>query len=202
MKPKDLIMQITGLKKYIAISAFIFILGIVLGYLNLYEGLMESTLNNMKELVKSMDKGNNQGLRLFGFIILNNLITIVLIIFSGALFAFIPIYFLIMNGMIIGYLAGHLEGETRLSLVVGILPHGIFELTAVVLAGAFGIRFGFLMIDLVISLPIAKAREKVWIKFKVFIRSTIPLIGVLFVLLLIAAVIEVTVTPWLLGLNL
>ena len=199
VKMNELWQQMKSMRKYMIVAAAIFLFGMVLGYLNLYEGLMDSTLNNVRQVLEKVDRGP-LSLGWFGFILMNNLSTILYVIFLGVFFAFVPAYFLVINGMMIGYLASHLSGEHAAQrLIVGILPHGILELPAIVIAGAFGIRFGFLLLDVIISLPVAAARSRVRHKLKLFMRSTLTLMVVLFVVLLIAAIIEVTVTPWLLN---
>lgn len=199
MKMNELRQQMKSMRKYMIVSAVIFLFGMVLGYLNLYEGLMDATLNNVRQLLDGVDSGP-LSLGWFGFILMNNLSTLLYVIFLGVFFAFVPAYFLVINGMVIGYLASHLSGEHAAQrLIVGILPHGILEFPAIVIAGAFGIRFGFLLLDIIISLPVPDARSRVRNKLKLFMRSTLTLTVVLFVVLLIAAVIEVTVTPWLLN---
>jgi uncharacterized membrane protein SpoIIM required for sporulation len=56
-------------------------------------------------------------------------------------------FFLLYNGMIIGAVAGHLSeigfGQTFWSFVIG---HGAFELTAIALAGAGGLKLGWALI--------------------------------------------------------
>jgi uncharacterized membrane protein SpoIIM required for sporulation len=64
--------------------------------------------------------------------------------FAGGLFAGVgSIFFLFYNGAVIGGIAGYLTerglGATFYSFVV---THGAFELTAIVLAGAAGLRLG------------------------------------------------------------
>lgn len=199
MNVKELWQQLRSMKKYIGVSTVIFLFGLVLGYLNVYESLMEATVESMKELLGEVESGP-LSLGWFGLILMNNLSTILYVIFLGVFFAFVPGYFLVINGMVIGYLASHLSGEqAALRFVVSILPHGILELPAIVIAGAFGIRFGFLFLDTIISLPVAAARSRVRVKLQVFMRTTLSLTVYLFVILLIAAVIEVTITPWLLN---
>lgn len=199
MKFKELWQQLRSMKKYIWVSTAIFLFGLLLGYLNVYESLMEATVDSMRKMLGGLESGP-LSLGWFGLILMNNLSTILYVIFLGVFFAFVPGYFLVINGMVIGYLASHLLGEqAALRFVVSILPHGILELPAIVIAGAFGIRFGFLFLDTIISLPVAAARSRVRVKLQVFMRTALTLTVYLFVILLIAAVIEVTVTPWLLN---
>jgi uncharacterized membrane protein SpoIIM required for sporulation len=66
---------------------------------------------------------------------------------SGIFFGVGSLFFLIFNGVQIGAVAGYLTerglSETFYSFVV---THGAFELTAIVLAGATGLRLGFSLV--------------------------------------------------------
>ena len=80
---------------------------------------------------------------MFGFYIMNN-ISIAFKCFAGGVFLGIgSLFFLAYNGIAAGSLAGYLtargHGETFYSFVV---THGAFELTAIVLSGAAGLRLG------------------------------------------------------------
>src|SRR5690606_34190487 len=62
---------------------------------------------------------------------------------GGVLFGLGSVFFLVFNGLVIGTVAGHLTrigyGETFWPFVSG---HSAFELSAIVLAGAAGLRLG------------------------------------------------------------
>jgi len=80
---------------------------------------------------------------MFGFYIKNN-ISISFKCFAGGIFLGIgSLFFLAYNGVVAGSLAGYLtargHGETFYSFVI---THGAFELTAIVLSGAAGLRLG------------------------------------------------------------
>ena len=80
---------------------------------------------------------------MFGYYVMNN-IGIAFKCFAGGIFFGIgSLFFLAFNGITAGSLAGYLtargHGETFYSFVV---THGAFELTAIVLAGAAGLRLG------------------------------------------------------------
>jgi uncharacterized membrane protein SpoIIM required for sporulation len=84
---------------------------------------------------------------MFGFYIRHN-ITIGFQTFAGGiLFGLGTLFFLVFNGLIIGTVAGHLThigySVPFYSFVVG---HSAFELTAIVLAGAAGLKLGIALI--------------------------------------------------------
>jgi uncharacterized membrane protein SpoIIM required for sporulation len=125
----------------------------------------------------------NTDWEMFGYYIMNN-VTISFQCFAGGLLAGIgSIFFLIYNGAVIGAVAGYLTefgyGQTFYPFVA---THSAFELTAIVLAGAAGLRLGHALV-----LPGRRTRldSLVWAAR----QCTVLLYGST-VMLLIAAAIE------------
>ncbi len=116
------------------------------------------------------------------------------IIGLGIFFGFFPVLSLITNGMMIGVVllqAAVKTGESPLLIfITTILPHGILELPAIILAAAFGMRLGITLFGTLGSLFKPDGREEIkreWIR--VSRRVPIGLLGI-GVLLFFAAVIE------------
>ncbi len=89
------------------------------------------------------DRGADGDWMMFGFYIMNN-ISIAFKCFAGGVFLGVgSLFFLAYNGIAAGSLAGYLtahgHAETFYSFVI---THGAFELTAIVLSGAAGLRLG------------------------------------------------------------
>jgi uncharacterized membrane protein SpoIIM required for sporulation len=89
------------------------------------------------------ERESDTDLAMFGFYIRNN-IGIGFQTFAGGIaFGIGSLFFLVYNGVSIGTVAGYLAqfgyGETFFSFVIG---HGAFELTAIVIAGAAGLKLG------------------------------------------------------------
>jgi len=84
---------------------------------------------------------------MFGYYIMNNIGIAFQTFASGLLFGLGSVFFLLFNGLLIGAIAGHLTqigyGATFWSFVIG---HGAFELTAIALAGAAGLKLGWALI--------------------------------------------------------
>jgi len=89
------------------------------------------------------DRGADSDWMMFGFYIMNNISIAFKCFASGILLGVGSLFFLAYNGIVAGSLAGYLtargHGETFYSFVV---THGAFELTAIVLSGAAGLRLG------------------------------------------------------------
>jgi uncharacterized membrane protein SpoIIM required for sporulation len=84
---------------------------------------------------------------MFGYYIMNNIGIAFQTYASGLLFGLGSLFFLFFNGLTIGAVAGHLSeigyGQTFWAFVIG---HGAFELNAIVLAGAAGLRLGWALL--------------------------------------------------------
>jgi len=80
---------------------------------------------------------------MFGFYIMNNISITFQLFASGLLFGLGSIFYVVVNGLLIGAVAGHLLGigyhDTFLPFVAG---HGSFELVALVIAGGAGLMLG------------------------------------------------------------
>lgn len=197
---KAFLRSLIEIKWYIFASALLMIAGYAIGYQsNTLEQFLMGQLEALKELQQQASQSSNQELSFFITIFYNNAIKSVLIMFAGIIGGIIPAAFLLINGMVIGLLMRIMSeaGVDMTSLVVkGLLPHGILEIPAIIIAAAFGLRFGILVfqrmssqyrsnpLNLTIGLWSKKtAAAAVWITF----------------ILLIAAIIESTITFWLLS---
>jgi Uncharacterized membrane protein len=119
----------------------------------------------------------------------------------GALLGVIPVFFLIVNGMILGYLYTTTveRGENAAMIFLkGVLPHGILEIPAVLLACAFGLKFGALVFKSFGT--IFKKRAGLADEFETFVVRSVPALLLIVAALLAAALIESTLSVWLLSL--
>ncbi|MCY1393502.1 Stage II sporulation protein M [compost metagenome] len=84
---------------------------------------------------------------MFGYYIMNNIGIAFQTFASGLLLGVGSLFYLCFNGLLIGALAGHLTeigyGPSFWSFVIG---HGAFELSAIALAGAAGLKLGWAII--------------------------------------------------------
>lgn len=86
-------------------------------------------------------------IEMFGFYIRNNIGVGFRLFASGLLAGLGSVFFLIFNGVSIGAVIGHLDNVGFTStLYPFMIAHGAFELTAIVLAGAAGLRLGLALI--------------------------------------------------------
>ena len=129
------------------------------------------------------------------YLLLNNLVATLYVVVSGIIAGLPTLFSLFVNGAVIGMILTMpgLEGNTLAFVALGILPHGIFELPAFFLSAAFGLKIGY---HIFFPLP-----EKGRIQSIIFIwREFTTLLPLIFIMLLLAAFIEITITPHLIGL--
>ncbi|WP_308365043.1 MULTISPECIES: stage II sporulation protein M [unclassified Microbulbifer] len=98
--------------------------------------------------VLGRERGSDSDLMMFGFYIKNNIGIAFRTFAGGILFGLGSIFFLVFNGVYLGAVFGHISRvgfvSTFYPFVIG---HGAFELTAIVFAGAAGLRLGQSLID-------------------------------------------------------
>ena len=94
-----------------------------------------------KSIGHARDSGNDWSM--FGFYIMNNIGIAFQCYVTGVLFALGSVFFLFWNGVYMGSIAGYVTargfGNTFFSFIV---THSAFELTAIALCGAAGLRVG------------------------------------------------------------
>ncbi len=120
---------------------------------------------------------------MFGLYVYNN-VSIAFQTFAGGLLLGVgSIFYLVYNGLAIGGVAGHLTnvgyGETFYPFVVG---HGSLELTAIVLAGASGLKLG-----LTVVAPGRRSRRRALVAAG---RASMRMVWGIFAMLLLAAFVE------------
>ena len=134
-------------------------------------------------LGRTVERAASEDWAMFGYYIMHNIGIAFQTFATGLLFGLGSVFFLIFNGLMIGAVAGHLTyvgyGQTFWSFVIG---HGAFELSAIALAGAAGLKLGWALIAPG-RLPRAEA-------LRLAARKSVLLICGVMLFLLIAAFIE------------
>jgi len=189
---------------YIAFGTILFFAGMVIGGTNpAFRAFLDSQLQGLGQLAQLIDDSKNPTITMMVFIFLNNAVKSILVMYLGALFGVLPFFFLVVNGMMIGYLLKttaelHGGGYVMELIVKGLLPHGILEIPAIIIACAYGMRFGVLVFKAVGSLVFARSKSgNISRELESFVVRTVPVVVILTITLLIAAVIESTITLWL-----
>ena len=174
----------------ILLSFLLFVGGTLAGYLSAGElsasltGILSEELSPILKLPKPL-----LALAVFA----NNFSKTFTAMLLGLLLAIPPILFILANGFILGVVSFEVaESEGTLFLLLGILPHGVFEVSAAALSTALGIRLGAAAYARLKGRSFEVGRTlKLCLKF--YFSRIVPLLAV-------AAVVEVYVTPTLLSL--
>ena len=179
------------LKKYFSLSASIFFLFFCLGFIF---SLIFPEIAGAKitQLQKEFDFINNLSpLSLGIFIFLNNFIKISIFIFLGVLFAIPTIFFLTVNGFLLGFVFGFAYPIIGLKESINaLIYHGTFELTALFIGSSLGIYLGKLAISEIRKknnikslLKLEKIKSHLLLSVKTIFFIILPLLA-------IAAIIE------------
>lgn len=130
---------------------------------------------------------------IFLFIFFNNFIKALIATATGFFFGLIPIFFITFNGYIIGlvvYVGGTNIGMDQ--ILMRLIPHGIFEVPAILLACSYGLWAGKQFYRRTFR------KEDISIKSTI-LRASYKCVRVVFPLLLVAAVVETVITPLVAG---
>jgi stage II sporulation protein M len=159
---------------------------------------LSQQLKGLEEIANSVKNSDNPELTMFKLIAANNIFVSILAMALGIVGGIFPVFMLVTNGMVLGYVLDGIAQEGHnvwLLIAKSLLPHGIIELIAVFLACAFGLRFGLTLIKGVLGSILGK--EKSWQPFVRTAIGSIPALILITVMLVIAAVVESTITYWL-----
>lgn len=200
MNLQALLRHFKEMKHYFIVVVLVFGFSFYMGWANSeqFTHFLEKQLEGLRPLIKSISSKENPQVWLFFFIFLNNAIKTVLVVFSGILLGVLPLFMLIANGMILGYVLSLQENESTITIVLkGILPHGIIEIPVILLACAYGLKLGMLVWKMGIQLLVPAEKRSAGIEFKRILQLSKPLSVVIVILLFVAAIIESTLTYWL-----
>lgn len=166
-----------------------FILGMV--WPSIASGAIQYFANMIKDAGLVDDQGAFSALGIFG----NNIRAFVVTACYGFIpFVFLPVVSLALNGAILGLFAAFYvnNGQSLLVYLMGILPHGVFELPALVLAMSCGLYLCRVITDYVRFNRKGTVKPALANIARVLVLNVLPLTA-------IAAVIEANVTPLILA---
>lgn len=193
---KQFWLDLLASKHYIIAALMVFLAGWLLGVNDSgLSSFLQGSSDSLKDIAGKIANSAHPQLYLFLFIFLNNAIKAILFIYLGAFLGLWPLSVLLINGMMLGYaLTTHPSGSPVLLFMKGIMPHGILELPAIIVACAYGIRFGGVLIKSFFMLLSPQRRAGAKSEVIHFLKMTLPLVVILTIVLFIAAVIESTIT--------
>jgi len=118
--------------------------------------------------------------QLLFFILQNNVMTSFIGLLSGLILGLVPLLLVLFNGYVLGYVTGKVVGVEGIGVLFRLLPHGIFELPALVLSLGLGLKMARFIFNKNPGKQLAYDLEN---SLRVFLFVIIPL-------LLIAGLIE------------
>lgn len=180
---------------FFMLSAMMFIASIFIGYA--FAGMLEPILGKMLgDFKRRLVQGE---LQLTTFSLFFNNIKIALMIYGGGLsLGVFTAFYLISNGVFIGYTAAQFQlGD----FIIYTLPHGVFELLGIIIAGAAGFKLASIVLNIIkgvlklqsdfsMSNQLKYLLEANWDDFK----DTLVMMAIAMVLIMIGAIIEANFT--------
>jgi len=144
--------------RFCALAAALFTLPALLGFFGARSSrafalgvLPEATAAAMEEsYAKGFNQGRGEGqdAAMAGFYVFNNIGIAFRCFATGVLLGLGSIFFLVYNGLVTGAVAGVVVGAGHGgNFSAFVCTHGVFELTAVVIAGAAGMVMGYALVD-------------------------------------------------------
>lgn len=149
---KPALSYLNKIKIYILITVILFFLSSVFGYFNiigkispeLSNSLNQQIIKSVEEIVKQTE--NLGPLELVAFIMTNNIKTAFFGVVFGIFFAIFPLVIVLFNGYVLGFVAYNAVNspinEIGIFILWRLFPHGIFEIPAILIGIALGIRIG------------------------------------------------------------
>lgn len=190
--------------QYVMFGALLFIGSSLLGYFNseAIQQAAQDLLGQLEHIAEKIEKQGGGPLSVFWVIFQNNVLASLTMLGLGVFFGLFPIFAMLSNGVLLGFMLKIFatQGLNPIAvLVIGILPHGILELPAVILAASIGIKYGFFVVRMGFNMFTNK-RTEIFSEFKESLKDLPFIVAAVIALLFVAAIIESVVTPFLIHL--
>jgi len=164
-------------KNYIYSVSIIFLFFGVVGFIfpNFFIEQIKSLIKQLLEQTGGLDTSS-----LMEFIFFNNLKASFFGLFLGIILGVIPVILIVVNGYVLGFVSNYAVKEAGFSSLFRLLPHGIFEIPAIMISVGLGVKLGMFIFS---KRPDREFLRRAILSLKVFFFIIIPL-------LIIAAFIE------------
>ncbi len=176
--------------KWIIVAVLLFVTGLLLGLAVPADVITDDTtgLGELADLLGLLPQST-----LFLVILINNASSLVISFATSPIFLIMPILALTVNGWLLAAVGTEIVRTESLGfLLAGVLPHGILEIPALILAQAAAMSFGATAI-----VALFKKEERSQISLS--LKHNLKRLGLALLLLIPAAIIETFITPLLLG---
>lgn len=166
-------------KIYFYIIAIIFLVMAIIGFLVPAPEFITETIMGLLQEIITKTQGMNS-LELIFFIITNNVQTSFLGMIFGFVLGIFPVITALINGYLLGFVSSMTVSVESPLILLKLLPHGIFEIPAVIIALGLGMKLGTFPFK---KNPKKSLREYLANSIRVFLLIILPL-------LLVAGIIE------------
>jgi stage II sporulation protein M len=157
------------------------------------QNTVEGLLSELGAVLEPLASTGNLPLLLLSIIFINNAIKALVLIFSGILLGLPPMLFIGLNAFILGGLGSALESVNGWRYaVVSFVPHGVIEIPVILLATALSLTIGTESARWLVRKE-SRVKSQLSDGLRVYVRWILPGLAV-------AAIIEVFLTPSLVGL--
>lgn len=122
---------------------FVVVLLLIFGFIG-YVFQPPALVEMLKKVIQDLlDKASDLNfVEMFWFIFKNNASVAVMSIVFGIVFAIFPVLTIISNGYMLGFVSSKAIESGGIFAIWKLFPHGIFELPAIIISLAFGIKLG------------------------------------------------------------
>jgi stage II sporulation protein M len=143
---------------------------------------VDEIIGFINELIASLE--GLSAVELIGVIFWNNLKASFFAIILGITFGILPLVILVTNGYLLGFVSRLAVNERGLLVMWQLLPHGIFELPAIILSIGIGFKIGLSTIQFIVDF-INKHKKKINVIILILLVVIFPVI-----FLIVALIIE------------
>ena len=179
-------------KKWVFVAIFLFSIGLVFGLATptSFASLISEDITALEELIDFLASLPPALTAIFIFI--KNASALLLSFVFSPIFCLPPILALTVNGWLLGFISVLVSREKSVGFVLaGLLPHGVFELPALIMGEAAALSFG-----IVVILALFKKERRS--QLVPSLKQNLKYLVIALALLVPAAIIETYVTPLLL----
>ena len=176
-------------KRWTFVAIFLFGIGLALGSVPLFNvaDVMSQDLIALQELANRL--ATLPQFVIFAIIFIKNALTVMLSFALSPILCLMPILSLVLNGVILGFVSVTVAEQESVGFVVaGLLPHGIFEIPALIISQTAGLSFGAMAIQALFQ----KRKRSLLVPN---LRQNFRYLLIALALLLPAAIIETYITP-------
>jgi len=178
-------------KRWIFVAIFLFGIGLALG-VSTPAGIVSLLSEDIAALKELGDVLAPFSFLTFLFILAKNVSALLISFVLSPILCLVPVLSLTVNGWLIAFVSAAVAKETSLGFVLaGLLPHGIFELPALILGQAAALSFG----TMVILALLKRGRGNLLLPS---LKQSLRYLVIALALFLPAAIIETYLTPLLL----